>query len=121
MREIKVRAWNEEYKEMMDGDLLEECLINGDLEVHFDNGVFGLGNPYNGEKYILMQYTGLKDKNSIEIYEGDIVELEGASKKTKHIIKFSEGTFHFGLIKDGMCDYKDFEIIGNIYEKPDLI
>ena len=79
----------------------------------------------------LMQYTGLKDKNGAEIYDGDIVlvELSGTSTWYKTVVKFKEGAFIASLI-DGEdyfynfnrgFDSNDFEILGNVYENPELL
>lgn len=77
---------------------------------------------------ILQQYTGLKDKNGKEIYEGDIVvrfcecclrDIKGRSAEIRQMI-FEKGKFK---LKDVNCYYNlnKFEIIGNIYENPELL
>ena len=73
MREVKFRAWNEYAKQMRPVPLLhlynENPSISPSLEGNFMSLVY---HP----KTVLMQYTGLKDKNGVEIYEGDIIKLE---------------------------------------------
>ncbi|MDU1752791.1 MAG: YopX family protein [Enterococcus faecium] len=88
------------------------------------------------DKYDLMQSTGLKDKNSIEIFEGDIV-LVNVSNGFDHLVNektvVQESEFHSGLIykslasgmeyrvfKHKKMDY-EYEVIGNIYENSELL
>jgi len=86
---------------------------------------------FEDEKVKLMQYTGTKDKNNKEIYEGDIVLVKpgGTSTWYKTVVKFKEGAFIASLI-DGEdyiyifnrgFDSNDFEIIGNIYKNKKLL
>ena len=65
-----------------------------------------------------MQYTGLKDKNGKEIYEGDIIDIGDKVVEVSDIYSFREIYLVHGL-KDGHKIYG--EIIGNIYENPELI
>lgn len=80
-----------------------------------------------GTSPILMQYTGLKDKNGKEIYEGDVVS-SGAGRvkevvfnqsefKTSIALKSTTGS----LIDIGTNASNEIEVIGNIYEKPELL
>ena len=86
---------------------------------------------FEDEEVKLMQYTGVKDKNGKEIYEGDIVliKLDETSTWYKTVVKFKEGAFIASLI-DGEdyiyifnrgFDSNDFEILGNVYENPELL
>ena len=74
------------------------------------------------------QYTGLKDKNGTEIYEGDIVKID--EENYKYIVKFYDGCFvgvsiydeHYEQAKIlGNLFTLEIEIIGNIYDNPDLL
>ena len=91
---------------------------------------------YHVRNIDLMQFTGLKDKNSIEIFEGDIV-LVNVSNGFDHLVNektvVQESEFHSGLIckslasgmehrvfKHKKMDY-EYEVIGNIYENSELL
>lgn len=81
---------------------------------------------------IVMQFTGLKDKNGKEIYEGDIVVLGGKYPKVKtpQIVGYDAGYLSYGIVYETgemmrkltpLEIVKGIEIIGNIYENPDLL
>ena len=86
---------------------------------------------FEDEEVKLMQYTGIKDKNGKEIYEGDIVliKLDETSTWYKTVVGFKKGAFIANLIDKedyvyifhhGFTD-DDFEIIGNVYENKNLL
>lgn len=111
MREIKFRIW--------DG----EGMITTDGNYHFDdyNGLV-FHSEYGGVRIDvkLMQYTGLKDKNGKEIYEGDIITDGQGDKRT---IVFRNGWFCAEYPSGQLYMPSEMyrEIIGNIYENPDLL
>ena len=71
MREIKFRAWDTDKNKMVKVDTID--FYNGNVnDVDFYNQEI-----HFGYSTVLMQYTGLKDKNGTEIYEGDVVEFDG--------------------------------------------
>ena len=126
-REIKFRAWNKQRKEMFE-------VANIDFEekkAALSNGVIKLLNV-DFKQFELSQYTGLRDKNGKEIYEGDIIKYKFPyDKRIKHIspVKFLETEASFG-IKDRygneiplytISANNYFEVIGNIYENKNLL
>ena len=128
MREIKFRAWDKENKIM----IIDDCSILVDSS---DGAILNSRKDDYETELVLMQYTGLKDKNGKEIYEGDIglhntwrVEVRWNGKMCYYYVEFSKTQFGnnyrtrlyecYSTIKP----YKiDFEVIGNIYENPELI
>ena len=132
MREIQFRAWikvtNKDWPvEFSSGQTMSEPFYLGSIlsEIY---GQPTTGNP--GSPIILMQYTGLKDKNGREIYEGDILDMGRkhmdsiaqvvwADKMAAFIAASREPFMNLSNTK-AMCDGGS-EVIGNIYENPELL
>lgn len=109
MRNIKFRVWDKVTKQMCPVWHIsfkswdEECSINY-VTIEIDGTV---DRPPNEVE--LMQYSGAKDKNKMDIYEGDIIKFPWGQ-----IIVFTEKTL-------GRCYVDEVERIGNIYENPELL
>lgn len=127
MRDIKFRAWsksdNKYYYRVLvgntdntDDQYVCSSVYDGDKWVHFDE--------YCG---VIEQYTGLKDKNGTEIYEGDVVKVEGDGE----IYRVKWIRSGFGLeprynsprypVLGNVELRKKIEVIGNIHENPELL
>ena len=127
MRKLKFRAWLKEERKMVN----VETLFIGINRLCFGN--FKTEDLFfrDFEEVELMQYTGLKDKNDKEIYEGDIVliKLDETSTWHKTVVGFKKGAFIANLIDKEDYVYifhhgftgDDFEIIGNVYENKNLL
>ena len=72
------------------------------------------------KSYSIMQYTGLKDKNGVEIYEGDIVKSLGVSDYCFGVRPVEYIGSSFTIKGYGLCE-RLVEVIGNIYENPELL
>jgi uncharacterized phage protein (TIGR01671 family) len=123
MRDIKFRAWDKQENEWYEPTFeayrgkLWELLISfrGDLVAHT---VAGLEHQSLWpERYILMQYTGLKDKNGKEIYEGDIVR---DSVGQNYEVIFDKGEFTKNWPNLWLDERRD-EVVGNIWENSKLL
>ncbi len=121
MREIKFRAWHKEGKKM-----LCDVAVSTSLEAVFDLGDW----EDDLDEYIPMQYTGFKDKNGKEIYEGDILYIdewgygEVVNKDSFWIIEFKDNEdwiTEFGHWQQDKKMIVDGEVVGNIYENPELL
>ena len=131
MREIKFRAWDTVAKQMAP---LSNKFINLGSGYVFENvrdGLEGTDELVYSKRFILMQYTGLKDKSGKEIYGGDIMRIE-AFEPQINVVRFDRGGFciepvlesplHSSFWSDIKYAEDDrSEIIGNIYQNPELI
>ncbi len=127
MREIKFRGWDKKDKKIVEI-----------LSIGFDNGENNYicvrdGKSLNfvdANRIVLMQYTGLKDKNGVDVYEGYICKIHvwfgGSYTYCNLPIIFKDGKFCYEIYCGSgdyeMMDlYDDLTVMGNIYENPDLL
>lgn len=144
MREIKFRAWDKKHKQMVNLDTPTAFCESGYDEI--DYIAFSEGDAHYVdssqvvwvEQYELMQYTGLKDKNGVEIYDGDIVKFRrhparlsavkvGEVRYSDQGAKFYVAWFDNELERERNypsttdMNLRSIEVIGNIHENPELL
>jgi uncharacterized phage protein (TIGR01671 family) len=114
MNQIKFRAWHSEAEEYCEGST---------------SNMFSWVD--DGQPITLEQFTGLQDKNDVDIYEGDIIESDCYSggawfgrnqPRTKYIVEYNnyKGSFSF-KVTDSQDDSNSMKVIGNIHQNPELI
>lgn len=121
MREFKFRAWDKDNKEMVyqNADSPSFGTFKGEKYCTLEEVFF-----YEKESFDIMQYTGMKDKNGKEIYEGDIVKAKSSDGRefVGHVM-FGDGSFF--IKNDTSSNYRwidyEVEVIGNIHENPELL
>ena len=125
MREIKFRAWLKEEKKMVNVETMDftDKSIQYLEKNEFINAY--LLRRVGFDDIELMQYTGLKDKNGKEIYEGDIVILNDTEEENRCVVKYKYGSYILidGDLREDLSNVEDrfLEVVGNIYENKNLL
>jgi uncharacterized phage protein (TIGR01671 family) len=148
-REIKFRAWDSKNKYMVDSSYGDWISLNGipytEAQTRYDTPNIEIEKAKN---YILMQYTGLKDKDGEEIYEGDVMQKMIHDYYSEEYQNWEEGGYKgdepkptivkrdvvslehfrywlknesFGYEGEDIEDPTEWERIGNIYQNPELL
>ena len=119
-REIKFRAWDKQGKRFVP-DVYEE----DPFEIYLDGTYLGMtGFDWEGaERFDIMQYTGIKDTDGKEIWEGDIVKDRRSVGVVIYNAPYFDAEWKVGPVR---YDYDNalmygVEVIGNIYENPELL
>lgn len=122
MHEIKVRAWYKPYKQM--------CQVES---LRFDrNGVYTavlVEEPFydrrivEADEIVIEQFTGLKDKNGTEIYDGDILIDDTGEPIEYWVVKFADGGFvgECAGVAEPLFELANLEVAGNIHKNSELV
>jgi uncharacterized phage protein (TIGR01671 family) len=137
MREMKFRAWipakevgEQDYHSDGKAEMFyqEDQYLQSFLRRAYMMDCGREHESYISEGFTLLQYTGLKDKNGAEIYEGDVVRFKAWKGKHQGAVKWNGATCgfeiemsptsHTGFFQDPLRTY---EVIGNVHENPELL
>lgn len=130
MKEIKFRVWSTKP-----GQIPEKVMLYLDPIAEGNKGRFSGNDLATGSNWQVMQYTGLKDKNGVGIYEGDIVQYNtGEIWFVEWVVRYAGFAYVNKLIKDESGIGKqsgigsaqipgghEVGVIGNIYTNPELL
>lgn len=149
-RQIKFRAWIKQEKQMVtQADFGEYSMVSNGDGFGIVEGISGYNHWLKKDDFEIMQYTGLKDKNGVEIFEGDVVrilytdwpsntdpnvELEDYLISISHVGEVIYQAPEFGILffkenrygerQLGSFNYGAhgrIEVIGNVYQNPELL
>ena len=120
MREIKFRCWDVEGKCWVGGGAVMDLNFSGRYNAFFfDNDNFDIP-----KKVIWVQYTGLRDKHGVMIFEGDVVKHLNGVKPVEWYETLGAWTMHLSdFVPDQEEPYGSeiVEVVGNIYQNPEMV
>lgn len=125
MREIKFRIWDEEEHKMERALAVDWFFKTAITSANPATNSHPRGVSFRDKDEILMQYTGLQDRNGREIYEGDIIKYDDAGGEAHtQVVRYDDEMGAFGCNRGALMDHFncmwEIEVIGNIYENPEL-
>ena len=107
------RVWDKQDKKMMTSEIEEFGVTI------YPNGQWCVGNLISEKLGILMQYSGIKDKNKVKIFDGDIIVIRKMIRKITAVVEFERGSFVAG--GEPLSNWTDIEKIGNKFKNKELL
>ena len=122
MRELKVRAWYKPYKQMCQVESLRFD-ENGVYRAVLIEESFYDRRLVEADEIVIEQFTGLKDKNGVNIYDGDILIDDTGEPIEYWVVKFSDGGFIGECVgvAEPLFELTNLEVVGNIHEDSELV